>query len=187
MSEEPIPPKMPPMPPLPPDAFDEEQGYLSLLAPGDPTRELIHEIKNLRVAIRLAEATFVRRTEIESKFSTKTELAEAERKIAHYKHQATQRFWFAFLAVVAALSLLGVGGLVAGRAYFNQQKAYKLDQYRTCVERNAQLERSRKFFSDYIEIESESADQVTGRRLVKLIQDSALTPTVQPDCSRLKP
>lgn len=167
-------PQQPKMPPLPPNHDpDLPEEVLSLISPGNPVRELIHELRNARLAINMAQRTFVKRSEIEAEFSTKQELTRTRRNL----HRS-------IAGICATLALLIV---TAGWAYWSA-RTYRWDQYHNCMARNAQNAASIDFTRKYIAIQTRSQDQDTARRVIELIKEAQKkAPVVQPDCSKLKP
>lgn len=109
------------------DGYDSE-GHLSHSAPGDTLRELIHEIRQTRTAIRLAQATFVSKTELEKR------LEAAGHDITHLRKQSSRRLWIAVGVIVVALIAMGAGGIVAASAYRYQQRQAAYDR---CLQGNA--------------------------------------------------
>lgn len=160
------------------DQYDDD-GHLSRSAPGDVFRELIHEIRQTRTAIRLAQATFVSKTELEKR------LQDAGRQIRVQRQRATRRFYFAIGAVFFSLLIMGAGGVAATTAYVQQQREYEHDQYVTCLERNAQVEQSKEFMDKYVAIEARSQDRETANRVIALLRE--YTPQNAPNCKRLAP
>lgn len=108
------------------DNYDES-GHLSKDQPGDVLRELIHEIRNTRAAIRIAQATFVSRTEMETKIKTAKDEARVERK------KSTRRLhWMIGIVAASVIALAGIGAFATWAIYHSRDE----QNYERCLQGN---------------------------------------------------